>query len=235
MPYRRLPKTDLARLSALQTLIEKGEKDGINEPVVSLRLQNDAKSLLPHYEQALFQYNEAKNKQKNNNGKTRNSVKMVRLYISHFIQVLNMSIARGEFKKNVKIYYELDPDTNNIPELTSEKSLLEWGEKIIKGESERQRNGGTPIFNPSIAKMQVFFEIFKDQQTEQMLVSKNIANHAVNVQKLRDRCDAVIFEVWNEVEAAFASLSWDERIENGKKYGLIYYFRRGENLENIAE
>ena len=64
MPYRRLPKTDQARLSALQAVIDKGARDGINEPVVPLRLQNEAKVLLPHYEQTLYEYNEAKNKQR---------------------------------------------------------------------------------------------------------------------------------------------------------------------------
>jgi len=228
MPYRRLPKTDQARLFALQTVIDRGAKDGVSEPIVSLRLQNDAKSLLPHYEQALYEYNEVKNKQKSNAAKLRNSVKMVRLYISHFIQVLNMSIARGEFKKNVKVYYELDPDTNNVPNLLSDNSLLEWGEKIILGEAERQKNGGTPIYNPQIAKVTVYFNIFKDLLAEQKIMQKNTAFYAVNMKKMRERYDALIFEIWNDVEAAFENFSWDERMKKGKEYGLIYYYRRGE-------
>ena len=228
MPYRRLPKTDQARLSALQTVIDRGAKDGLNEPVVPLRLQNDAKALLPHYEQALYEYNEAKKKQRSNAVKVHNSVKMVRLYISHFIQVLNMSIARGEFKKNVKVYYELDPDCNNIPNLLSEKALLEWGEKIIVGEAERQKNGGTPIYNPHIAKVKVYFDIFKELLAEQSITSRNTIHYAANAKKMRERCDAIIFEIWNEVEAVFSNLSWDERMEKGKEYGLIYYYRRGE-------
>ena len=229
MPYRRLPKTDQARLSALQTVIDKGARDGISEPIVPLRLQNDAKALLPHYEQALYEYNDAKKKQRSNIGKVHNSVKMVRLYISHFIQVLNMSIARGEFKKNVKVYYELDPDSNNIPNLLSEKSLLEWGEKIIFGEAERQKNGGTPIYNPHIAKVKVYFDILKELLAEQNITSKNTTHYAANTKKMRERCDAIIFEIWNEVEAAFANLPWEERMKKGKEYGLIYYYRRGEN------
>ena len=228
MPYRRLPKTDQARLSALQAVIDKGARDGINEPIVSLRLQNEAKVLLPHYEQTLYEYNEAKNKQRSNASKVRNSVKMVRLYVSHFIQVLNMSIARGEFKKNVKVYYELDPDNNNIPNLLSDKSLLEWGEKIIVGEAERQRNGGTPIYNPQIAKVSVYFEIFKELLAEQKITSKNTVFYATNMKKMRERCDALIFDIWNEVEKNFENLSWNERMEKGKEYGLIYYYRRGE-------
>ena len=35
MPYRRLPKTDSARLKALKTVIAQGRTDGIRSTVVS--------------------------------------------------------------------------------------------------------------------------------------------------------------------------------------------------------
>ncbi len=228
MPYRRLPKTDQARLVALQVAIRKGERDGIANPIIPLKLQHDAKTLLTQYEQSLGNYKQALNSQKNTGAKSRSNVKMTRLYISHFIQVLNMSIARGEIKKSNKAYYELEPDKNSVPNLTSEKALLKWGEKIIKGEADRIKNGGAPIYNPNIAKVKVYFDIFKESQNEQKIFQLNITRYAETVKKMREKCDELILNIWNEVESHFIELPWSDRLKIGKEYGLIYYYRRGE-------
>lgn len=228
MPYRRLPKTDLARLTALRTAIQQGENDGINNPIVPLKLQHEAKTLLSQYEQALFIYKQSSSNHQSSISKSRENIKMARLYISHFIQVLNMSIARGELKKNCKTFYELDPDGNNVPNLTSEKSLLKWGERIIKGETERLKSGGAPIYNPNIAKVGVYFDIFKENQQAQKIYQLNTGRYSDAVKKMREKCDELIVEIWNEVEAQFIDLSWDERMTACKKYGLIYYYRRNE-------
>ena len=232
MPYRRLPKTDQARLLALRIAIQKGEKDGIVNPVISLKAQNDAKSLLNHYEQSLFEYKQSLAKQKLNANHARANVKITRLYVSHFIQVLNMCIIRGEIKKEAKIYYGLNPDVNSVPDLTSEKSLLAWGEKIIKGETERLRNGGAPIYNPNIAKVKVYFDIFRDNQADQKVSQLNISRYSDAVEKMRQKCDEIIFDIWNQVEQHFVDLPFEEKLEKCKKYGLIYYYRRGETKIN---
>ncbi len=234
MPYRRLPKTDQARLTALKIAIKKGEKDGIINPIIPLKLQHDAKTLLTQYEQALSSYKQSLNNQKNTGSKSRANIKLTRLYISHFIQVLNMSIARGEFKKGNKAYYELDAEKNSVPNLTSEKSLLKWGERIIKGEEERIKSGGAPIYNPNIAKVKVYFDVFKESQNEQKIFHLNTARYADAVKKMREKCDDLILSIWNDVESHFADLSWDDKLRICKEYGLIYYYRRGEERPDKA-
>ena len=228
MPYRRLPKTDQARLTALRTAIQQGEHDGISSPIISLKQQHEAKTLLSQYEQALSVYKQSTSNQKTSIGKSRENIKMVRLYISHFIQVLNMSVARGELKKSSKTFYGLDPESNSVPSLTSEKSLWKWGERIVAGEAERLKHGGVPIYNPNIAKVNVYFEIFKENQQEQKIFMLNTHRYVDIVKKMREKCDELVTEIWNEVEAHFIDLSWDERIAACKKYGLIYYYRRNE-------
>lgn len=228
MPYRRLPKTDQTRLRALHVAIEKGERDGVNVPIYSLKAQNEAKNLLSNYEQALFEYKQSLIKQTLNSRRARSNVKMARLYISHFIQVFNLSVIRGEIKKENKRFYGLDPETHSVPDLTSEKSLLEWGDKVINGEAERLRNGGSPIYNPNIAKVKVYFDIFKENQSEQKILQLNTSRYLENVVRMRQKCDEVILEIWNQIEQAFEELPLPERLEACKKYGLIYYYRRGE-------
>ena len=57
-----------------------------------------------------------------------------RLYLSHFIQVLNLAVIRGDIKKEYKAYFNLDIDTHVVPDLSTETSLLKWGNSIIEGE-----------------------------------------------------------------------------------------------------
>ena len=46
------------------------------------------------------------------------NVKMARIYISHFIQVLNLAVLRDEIKLGHKKLYEL-PEANVVPDLLS--------------------------------------------------------------------------------------------------------------------
>ena len=86
--------------------------------------------------------------------------KMARMYISHFVQVVNMAIARGELKPEVRTWYGLNEDSRAIPEINTEQQLIEWGRKVIDGEEERMVQGGSRVFNPTIAMVRMRFEKF---------------------------------------------------------------------------
>ena len=94
-------------------------------------------------------------------------MKTARLYISHFIQVLNLAVLRDEIKTwRIKNIYGL-PEANVVPDLLSEAALVEWGKKIIEGEQQRTAQGGIPIYNPTIARVKVHYDIFLDSYERQ--------------------------------------------------------------------
>ena len=101
MPYRRLPKTDQARLKSLKKAIAI-EKMPMNEIPVPFRLLTQAKAYLPVFETLVSQYNMTFETQVTESKKYQNMLKNARMYVSHFIQVLNFAVLRGEFKKEVK-------------------------------------------------------------------------------------------------------------------------------------
>ena len=84
------------------------------------------------------------------NKQYRHRVRNARMYISHFIQVLNLAVIRGEIKRSQKELYKLDPKSDSLPDLTSEEGLMEWGQNIIDGENQRTAAGGFAIYNPTI-------------------------------------------------------------------------------------
>ena len=228
MPYRRLPTTDQTRLHALQRAVEKAGEADFNDQVITYRTLSDAQKFLMIFENQVSQYHSNFQTKVSANKQYRHVVGKTRMYISHFIQVLNMSVMRGEIKKDLKTLYGLEPNRNALPDLSNEEALLEWGQKIIQGEEERIRQGGFPIYNPNITKVKVYYDIFREQQSYQDMHKKNATRVYEDLGELRRKADEIILDIWNTVEAHYKDLLPYARLQACKSYGLIYYYRTGE-------
>ena len=228
MPYRRLPNTDQARLRALRTAVQSSEAQNFNTQAVNYKTTLEARNFLSIFEKQLVQYQHALDNQVSANKRYQQIVHNARLYISHFIQVLNLAVIRGDIKKDHKIFYQLDPNNHTVPDLTTEAALLQWGKAIISGENERVRNGGLPIYNPAIAKVQVHFEVFKEYKTTQKMHQLSTNRNWEELVKLRERGDSIILEIWNQVEQKFKNEKPYAKLTKCIEFGLIFYYRKGE-------
>lgn len=229
MPYRRLPNTDQARIRALKKAIEKGERfNAYNNFVVSVKTLNEARNFLTRFEQAHDYYKHCYNNQISSSQKYQPSVKTARLYVSHFIQVLNLAVMRSEVKEEYKAFYGLEPKDYAVPDLATESSIIEWGGKIIKGEKERTRRGGAPIYNPTIAKVSVHYEIFKEGYEQQKHLQWLTSRSLDALASLREKADQIILDIWNQVEGSFENLSGNDKLNECQNYGVVYYYRTGE-------
>lgn len=228
MPYRRLPNTDQARLRALRTAIQQSEKQSFGDQIIAFKTINEARAFLTIFEKQLIQYQHTLESQVNANKRYQQIVHNARLYISHFIQVFNLAVIRGDIKKDHKLFYQLDVNVHTVPDLSTETALLHWGKCIIDGENERVRNGGLPIYNPAIAKVQVHYEVFKEYKSTQKIYQATTTKNWEDLVKLRERGDEIILNIWNQVEAQYKDENPYTRLEKCKKYGLIYYYRKGE-------
>ena len=156
MPYRRLPNTDAARIRALKAALKKGQNLELDTIAYPFPLKQKIEFFLPKFEVAIVNSRLAKEKQFDNSQKFSEYAKKARLYISHFIQVLNFCIARGELKASARTFYGLEENSSKVPSLLTEQDLLQWGEKVIAGEQNRLSNGGgNPIYCPSIALVKI--------------------------------------------------------------------------------
>ena len=229
MPYRRLPNTDQARINALKNAVENGHSfSSYNDQIISTKTLIEAENFLIRFEQARDYYKQCYNNQVTSSRKFQSSTKIARLYISHFIQVLNLAVIRSEIKPELKNLYGLEPGNFSVPDLTNDSSVIEWGDKIIKGEKERTRRGGSPIYNPTIAKVCVHYEIFKDGYEQQKNLQWQTSRSLELLSSLRGKADEIILDIWNQVEKYFENLSGTERLDTCRKYGVIYYYRTGE-------
>ncbi len=227
MPYRRLPKTDQARIRALRAAIESSVQNGVYTNVLSHNTFYKAKTFLEKFSQEVDIYKRcvAEQSSKRGNEKYETALKRARMYVSHFIQVLSMSIMRGEIAREKRSYYGLPQDDDTIPNLFSESAVLEWGAKIIEGERRRQGEGGVPVYNPTMGRVSVVYELFKEMYDHQQQLQKRTAEALRNISDMRFEADEIIFEAWGEIENAFSSLTGEARVKKCAEYGIIYYYR----------
>ena len=236
MPYRRLPNTDQARIRALKAVVVKGDIYNVYDLAVSLKTLTDTRNFLMKFEAAQAYYAECFERQAKAGRKHQANVKTARLYISHFIQVLNLAVIRSEVRTSHKDYYGLDVKNNNVPDLSTEASLAEWGRKIIDGESKRVSQGGIPIYNPTIAKVRVHYDIFMDSYERQKNLQALTARSLDTLSSMRADADELILDIWNQVEKMFEEvLPNEKRLDLCRDYGVIYYYRTGEKQKEEVD
>ena len=235
MPYRRLPNTDLARIRSLQKAVEmEGYKEN-GELVLSYQTIRDASQLLITFGKAQRQYAQCYALQSKSSKTYRVELATARMYLSHFIQVLSMTVQRGELRPDIKPAYGLDPDSTNCPDLTPEAAVYEWGQRVISAEEERISHGGVPIYNPTIAKVKVHYSIFAEHYFSQTKLRVNAAKALEEVTNMRPAVDDLILDIWNQVERVYADLPTDDKITQCKRFGLIYYKRKSEIAKARAD
>lgn len=230
MPYRRLPNTDTARIRAMRNAIEMGIKKSHSELAFSQSSLMKTRTFLPVFEQVVSNQRNYQKSQVERNKKYQDVLKKTRLYLSHFIQVMNMAVMRGESKPEIREYYGLKHTDKKVPDLNTEKDLIIWGKKIIEGEEARLVTGASPITNPTIARVKVhyqdFMRAYQDQQNHYDIYQK--AHQKVTEQ--RKEADAIILDLWNQIENYFESLAPDEAREQASVYGVKYVYRKNEKM-----
>lgn len=230
MPYRRLPNTDAARIKALRTALSLGKEIPPFKLAFTQRSLSKLQSFISYFEQALSNQRQTYEIQVRNNISYKESFKKIKLYLSHFIQVMNMAIVRGELSEDTRGFFGLNNDLRSVPSLNTEKEILEIGANVIKGESERLRMAKTAITNPTMAVVKVRYEQYLDAYNFQKTLQKRNKLALEKLASLRSDADDIILEIWNEVEDHFKDLPENMKREEAAKYGLVYVFRKNELL-----
>jgi hypothetical protein len=228
MPYRRLPNTDSARLKSLKAAYAKGKDLPPFKLAFSAGSFRNIQKVLPQFENAMSEHKNALNIQAEKNKEYQRRLKKVRIYISHFIQVVNLAIIRGDLLPDTRNYFGLEEEEKKVPTLVSEEDVILWGEKLIAGEQKRRNKGMNPITNPTIAVLKVHFDKFMEYHNYQLSLKNRSQRAQDQLNERRSQVDGVIQQIWNEVEGSFNDLPEEMRREKATDYGLVYVFRKNE-------
>lgn len=230
MPYRRLPNTDKSRLKALSTLLENNELYTVRDRFIDWKDINKAKTAYDKLLTLVNQYEIDKKAQSRGKGRIDKLQRNAVLYMSHFMQVLRMSIERGEIKKKALEFYSLSDDMAALNFQTI-SILLEWGPKIIAGENARLKKGGRPIYNPTIGMVSTHFEIYKEAYEKHQVLQRRTREMERQLKEVRPSIDELILKIWNDIEKHFMGEKVIDRVEECEKYGIKYYYRRKEKTK----
>ena len=150
------------------------------------------------------------------------------MYVSHFLQVLFMSVERKEIRKQALTLYGLDPETTAVPNLKTVEGLLEWGKKTVEGEKARIKKGGRAIYNPTIGMVLTHYDIFREVYERQKGLQSRTNKALEDIQKLRPEVDEILLDLWNQIEKHFEKEPPEIRYAACRKFGVVYYYRRHE-------
>ena len=239
MPYRRLPNTDQARIRALRMAVDSCVQGGVYTNTLKHNTYATAKNFLEKFEREVAAYKKCVSEQssKRGNAKYEAAFKSARMYVVHFLQVLSMSVMRGEIARAKRAYYGLAVEDDSLPTITLETSVLEWSKKIVDGERKRQGEGGVPIYNPTMGRVSVACDLFREMYEKQQRLQQSTAEALQRVAAMRAECDEIVLNVWQEIETAFAALEGEDRLKKCAQYGIIYYTRpdRKKKSQQIDE
>lgn len=232
MPYRRLPNTDRARVRAMKTALKNQEKEV--ELIIPYDFRIKLQEVAQKFENKLNFKNSTQKKGILHSKKHTELAGKARMYLSHFLQVMNMCIQRGELAKSSRLFYGMQKHESKLPDFSTDALLLEWGEKIIQGENDRMTKGGNRIYNPSLALVSINFKNFKEsydelqnQQRVQLRANTELSNY-------RDTADKYILQLWNILEKHFECSNETKFRTACSAWGINYVYRKAE-LEKMEK
>jgi len=212
----------------MKTALEKGKELPPQKMSYSAKTIVRLQRFLPLFEHNLQLQRQSVEMQNNKSKSYNDTVRKARMYLTHFIRVMNMAIYRGELPAETRAFYGLATNESTLPSLNTDNELISWGRRIIEGEELRIRKGGSPITNPTIAVVKVRFENFLEDFNHHKILIKRALDYAERTSDMRKEADDIILQIWNEVEQSFASLDEDLRRQKCEEYGLVYFYRKNE-------
>nr|WP_315347445.1 hypothetical protein [Hoylesella enoeca] len=228
MPYRRLPKTDAARLKALKTLLDNNEVYTVRNRFIDWQTLNRAQPAYDRLLTACEQYRVCLQAQTRSSSRFDKLQHKASIYVSHFLQVLLMAVERGEIKRQHLTLYGLPHDATSLSNFKTTDGLIEWGKSVLEGEKARLKKGGRPIYNPTIGMVSTHWDIFKNIYEQQKILQSRTQKALDDIQKLRPEVDEILLDLWNQIEKHFENEPPEVRFEACRKFGVVYYYRRHE-------
>ena len=230
MPYRRFPKTDTARLRSLGELLDNNDVYAAKTRFISMDVIAKAKNLHDQLKTLIKQFLLCYEAQMRNYKRVAKPQKHMMMYLQHFVRVLLMSVERGEIKGSaLSEFYAIDDPEETLRQLHIVDDACKIAPMIIEGEKKRIAAGGRPIYNPTIGMVATHFDIFADIYKQQRILNDKADRALAQLKAMRAQVDVLTVDIWNTVEAHFADLPPEIRYDECRKYGLIYYYRKGEN------
>jgi len=146
----------------------------------------------------------------------------LRMFISHFIQVFNLGVARGEYTAAQRSFFNLPIDSDALPSLDTDADLLLWGGRIVDGDARRLTAGGAAMSNPTAAQVSSALHNFTTTSTAQALKVLAFQDASTVVVNLRPDGNKLALKIYDEGEAFYNELPPATKRERCRPWGIRY-------------
>ena len=126
------------------------------------------------------------------------------------------------------LFRSLDQDATALPPFKGAAGLIRLGRQAAEGEKARVKAGGRPIYNPTIGMVSTHLDIFEECYTQQKRLQERTAAALDALKQIRPEVDAVLLDLWNQIEARFKDEPVEERLDHCRRLGVVYYYRKNE-------
>jgi len=235
MPYRKLPNTDEGRAKALKNAKEKADNTDPTQWAIDAATKARVDAFLPDWEQELAERGEALSGQTQASREEDEAMAETNMYMSHFWQVFNFGIKRGEYSASDRAYYQAPVNNSEIPWELNESEILVWGKRLIDGEAKRTAAGSAAMVNPSIDDVSAKYDAFVAAHNVQSTAKDEYDKEQEDVATRRPEADNLILDVWDEVEFTYRKDDPPSKRRKAREWGVVYESLPGEEPENGEE
>lgn len=218
MAYRRLPNTDNARLIAILRLKEMLNRDAS----VLVNRQKKITDFKMSFEKLIETRDTYKTNRSLLNKQKKEMLGILKVYVSHFLQVFNFAIDRGEIEKEARSFFKLTINTGVIPSLSKETEIIEWAYNIVEGEEKRVVKGAEFISHPKSSQIKIITVATEKLMNDLQIMEQLFEGHKIELAKQRIEIDLFIKQVWNEIEFQFINEPIEIKRKKAAQYGVVY-------------
>ncbi|MGE0635024.1 MAG: carboxypeptidase-like regulatory domain-containing protein [Bacteroidia bacterium] len=219
------PKSNFDRQKALMTAFTQNANPGLNNPLTQ-RTKDRLNAIYPEYNSKMLAMRAKKAQSVGLMEEKEKMREKLALYCSHFIQVFNMCVKRGEYPAGHRAIYQLDVENDKVPALQLERQVTTIARNIISGEQARVAQGGAPMSRPSADEIEDLFVIYKNLISTGSNAKDALDNAQEDVQRLNKEANGVIKKVWREVEVFYNEQPRPSMREHARRWG-VEYARKG--------
>jgi len=219
---RKLPRSNATRQLALFRAVQ---HQNVLPPGTVILTDNTKTRLLamePQYNAILQQFFAAKANLNGNTHLKATTIARCHLLVSHFIQVFNLGVERGDYPAAHRAFYSLPDARFKVPAKSDYFNTLQWAENIIEGDAARIAAGGAPMANPSVAQVQAAHLAAKTAFSNQSLLSDALRKTQKELRALNPKADALIKRVWDEVETYYGEKPPEGKRNSSRLWGVQY-------------
>ena len=236
MPFRQLPASDPTRTQALDGALKKWQNTTGAARLITAATGTALETLQPQWEKEVAERADASGQQSASTLAVTQAADKLRMLISHFIQVYQFGIARGDFAAAGRAVYELSVNEETVPNLDTEAALVLWAGRIVKGDPRRVTQfSEAPMAMPAATAVAAALEAYHAKQAAQTAAKDQLEAEQADVIALRTEADKLIRDVWDEVEFALRQMEPPTLRRRAREWGVVYAQRPGEPQEADGE